>query len=156
MTHTGKAIDAIEFLETDHQQFKALLEKIAATTEKAAVTRQYEFARLKLALDAHSHIEETVFYPAIQALKGIHKITLEGIEEHAVMSDLLNKLAHEDYQNEQWTAKFKVMKENTEHHLKEEEEYMFPECRKILDPQALLELGTRMQAAKQAFIEKHR
>ncbi len=152
---TTKNLDTVALLEQDHREVEGLLEKISDTTERAGVTRQEVFAKLKLLLDAHAHMEETIYYPVVEAAKATHKITLEGIEEHAVVKTLLQELEQEDHQTEQWTAEFKVLKENLEHHVKEEEEDMFPKSRKILGEEKLLELGTAMQADKEKYLQQH-
>lgn len=151
---TSSNLDAIEILQQDHLIFTNLLEKIAATTERAEVTREELFSKLKLLLDAHAHIEETIFYPAIEAAKETHRITLEGYEEHAVVKSLLTQLKAQDHQTEEWTAKFSVLKENLEHHIKEEEKDMFPHSKKVLSTETLEKLGQAMRVAKEKFLQK--
>ena len=57
----------------------------------------------------------------------------------------LRKLAKDD---EKWGAKFKVLKENIEHHITEEERTMFPVARTLLSREELLALGAKMRALK--------
>jgi hemerythrin-like domain-containing protein len=52
--------------------------------------------------------------------------------------------------DERWGAKFTVMRENLEHHIKEEEGEMFKHARNVFDREALEELGRQMQARKEA------
>ncbi len=49
---------------------------------------------------------------------------------------------------EEWTAKFTVLKENVEHHVEEEEGEMFTKARKVLSEEDAEALGTRMEKAK--------
>ncbi len=153
--NTDTQMDAIEIIEADHKVVAALMDKIANTTERAEVTREELFAKLKLNLDAHAEMEEQAFYPAIEEAKETHKITLEAFEEHAVVKDLLAQLAAEDHNTEEWTAKFTVLKENVEHHVKEEEEDLLPKSRKILGKDKLMELAPRMLAVKEKFLNKN-
>jgi len=53
------------------------------------------------------------------------------------------------YDDETWGAKFKVMKENIEHHIEEEESEMFKQARQVFDEDDLEALGERMGARKQ-------
>jgi Tfp pilus assembly protein PilO len=54
---------------------------------------------------------------------------------------------------EEWAAKFKVMKENIEHHAKEEEEQkMFPKVRKAFTKAELEDLGTQMAELKEQLL----
>jgi hemerythrin-like domain-containing protein len=50
--------------------------------------------------------------------------------------------------DEAWGAKAKVMKENVEHHMEEEEGEMFEKARQVFDREELQELGTRMEQRK--------
>jgi hypothetical protein len=51
--------------------------------------------------------------------------------------------------DETWGAKLKVLQENVEHHVEEEEGEMFRDARKVLSQQQIDELGARLEAAKQ-------
>jgi hemerythrin-like domain-containing protein len=62
----------------------------------------------------------------------------------------LSEIERTPVEDETWKAKFKVMKENLEHHIEEEEGEMFKHARKIFDREALEELGQRMQTRKEA------
>ena len=50
--------------------------------------------------------------------------------------------------DESWGAKAKVMQENVEHHMEEEEGEMFQKARQVFDREELDELGTRMEQRK--------
>jgi hemerythrin-like domain-containing protein len=50
---------------------------------------------------------------------------------------------------EQWTAKFTVLKEQIERHVKEEEDEMFPKARKVLSEEEAETLGARLEEAKE-------
>jgi hemerythrin-like domain-containing protein len=103
---------------------------------------------LKQELDVHARIEEQIFYPAIKEAEETHEITLEAIEEHNVVKQLLAELEQLPVSEETWTAKLTVLKENVEHHVEEEEGEMFPKAKKVLSEEQVETLGTRMEAAK--------
>ncbi len=147
-------MDAITLLKNDHEKVSAIFEKLEPTTERALKTRQELFAKLKAELDVHAHIEETIFYPAIKDAAETRAITLEGYEEHHVVKILLSELASMPVDTEQWTAKLKVLKENVEHHVEEEEDEMFKSVRKILTKEEIDNLGARMEAEKHNQLEK--
>jgi hemerythrin superfamily protein len=73
---------------------------------------------------------------------------LEGFEEHHVVKMLLNELGSVPVDTEQWTAKFKVLKENVEHHVEEEEGEMFQKARQVLDEDEINSLGEQMEELK--------
>jgi hemerythrin-like domain-containing protein len=75
-------------------------------------------------------------------------IVLEGYQEHHVADLLVKELHQLARDNEQWGAKFKVLKESLEHHIEEEESQMFPAARQVLTREELQALGARMRAMK--------
>src|SRR5918994_1319529 len=105
-------MDVFQILKEDHKKVSGIFAKLEETTENAVKTREELFTRLKTELDIHAHVEETQFYPVIKR---------EGFEEHHVIKTLLKELEAGDVGSEQWTAKLKVLKENVEHHVEEEE-----------------------------------
>ncbi|HYY57694.1 MAG TPA: hemerythrin domain-containing protein [Pyrinomonadaceae bacterium] len=141
-------MDAFELLKQDHEKVSGIFEKLEPTTERGVKTREELFAQLKQELDIHARIEEEIFYPAIQEAKETHEITLEAFEEHAVVKQLLGELDELSKDDETWGAKLKVLKENVEHHVDEEEGEMFPGARKVLSSEQIEQLGARMEAAK--------
>ncbi len=141
-------MNAFALLKEDHQRVAGILEKIDATTERGIKTREKLFTQLKTELDIHAEIEETIFYPALEKHDETRDITLEGIEEHRIVKELLAELDAMAKDDEVWTAKMTVLKENVEHHVEEEEGEMFPKARKALSEEEVERLGTRLEAAK--------
>ncbi|HMF58490.1 MAG TPA: hemerythrin domain-containing protein, partial [Pyrinomonadaceae bacterium] len=119
-------MNAFELLKEDHKKVSEIFAKLEETTERAVKTREEVFARLQTELEIHTRIEEQIFYPAIKDAEETHDITLEAYEEHAVVKTLLGELAKEPKDTEEWAAKLKVLKENVEHRVEEEEGEMFP------------------------------
>ena len=142
-------MDAFELLKKDHEKVSDIFEKLDATTERGVKTREELFARLKTELDIHSQIEEQMLYPVLKEAKETHEITLEAIEEHGVVKQLLAELEELPKDEETWGAKLTVLKENVEHHVEEEEDEMFKDAREVLSSEQLEELGARMQEAKE-------
>ena len=142
-------MDAFELLKTDHKKVSGIFEKLDETTERGVKTREELFTQLKQELDVHAHIEETVLYPALEKEDDTRDITLEAYEEHRLVKQLLSELESLGKDEEQWTAKFTVLKENIEHHVEEEEGEMFKKARKVLSQEQIEELGTQLEAAKQ-------
>ena len=141
-------MDAITLLKTDHEKVSGIFEKLEDTTERAEKTREELFTKLKQELDIHAHIEETIFYPVLKKSDETRDITMEGIQEHHVVKVLLRELDAMGVGSETWTAKLKVLKENVEHHVEEEEEDMFKSAREVLSREQLEELGAQMEQEK--------
>ncbi|HEY0321926.1 MAG TPA: hemerythrin domain-containing protein [Pyrinomonadaceae bacterium] len=142
-------MNAFELLKKDHKKVSELFKQLDETTERAVKTREELFGKLKQELDIHARIEEQIFYPAIKDAEETHEITLEAYEEHNVVKRLLAELASMPVDDERWTAKLTVLKENVEHHVEEEEGEMFKDAQKVLTPEQVEELGARMESAKQ-------
>jgi hemerythrin superfamily protein len=141
-------MNAFALLKADHKKVAGILEKLDSTTERGVKTREELFSQLKTELDVHARIEETIFYPALEAAKETRDITLEAFEEHRLVKQLLNELDKMSKDQEEWTAKFTVLKENVEHHVEDEEGEMFPKARKVLSEEQAETLGTRLEEAK--------
>lgn len=141
-------MNAFTLLKTDHKKVAGIFEKLEPTTERGVKTREDLFAQLKNELDVHTRIEEEIFYPALKEAEETHDIVLEGYEEHAVVKTLLAELDELAKDDETWGAKLKVLQENVEHHVEEEETEMFPKAKKVLSEEEVEALGERLEAAK--------
>jgi hemerythrin-like domain-containing protein len=141
-------MNAFTLLKEDHKKVAGILEKLESTTERGVKTREELFAKLKSELEVHTRIEETIFYPALEKEDESRDIALEAFEEHRLVKQLLSELESLRKDEEQWTAKFTVLKENIEHHVEEEEGEMFTKARKVLSKEDIETLGTRMEKAK--------
>jgi len=145
-------MNAFQLLKEDHQKVSGIFQQLEPTTERAEKTRTELFEKLKQELDVHAHIEETIFYPTLKEAAETREIVLEGYEEHAVVKTLLTELEGMDVTSEQWTAKFKVLMENVEHHVEEEEGEMFQKARQVLSEDEITQLGERMAEEKQRML----
>ena len=142
-------MNAFQLLKEDHQKVSGIFQQLEPTTERAEKTRTELFAKLHEELDIHARVEEAVFYPAIKQAAETREIVLEGFEEHHVIKMLLKELASMPVDTEQWTAKIKVLKENVEHHVEEEEGEMFQKARDVLSEDDINRLGAQMEQMKQ-------
>jgi hypothetical protein len=142
-------MDAIALLKADHDKVKRLLADIEDTTERAVKTRAELFATIKGELTVHEIIEEEIFYPELKAHPKAKEIVLEGYEEHHVVDTIMGELEATPVEDETWGAKAKVMKENLEHHIEEEEGEMFKTARQVFDAAELEDLGVRMESRRQ-------
>ncbi len=142
-------MNAIQLLTEDHRRVKKLLEELEATTERGVKTRTDLFATIKTELTVHEIIEEEIFYPALKQHPKAKDIVLEAYEEHHVVDTLIGELSALPVDDETWGAKAKVMKENIEHHVEEEEGEMFTKARQVFDEAELALLGETMAARKE-------
>ena len=147
-------MDALTLLKEDHDRIKPLLAELKETTDRAEKTRGELFSRIKQELTVHEIIEEEIFYPTLRDHPKAKEIVLEGYEEHDVVSRLVGELDGMDATDERFGPKAKVMAENVEHHIEEEEGEMFTAARQVFDREELEELGERMAQRKQSATEE--
>ena len=138
-------MDAIELLVTQHRALEALLGEVLDADETSMDAR---FARAGDELTTHLSAEEMIFYPAVKARR-TEDILLESLEEHLSLKRLLADLVALAPAERTFEPKFKVLKEQVEHHHKEEEEHLFPKVRSLLDDAERRTLGFEMLAHQQ-------
>ena len=147
-------MDAIKLLKEDHARIKPLLAELKETTDRAEKTRGELFSRIKQELTIHEIIEEEIFYPTLREHPKAKEIVLEGYEEHDVVGRLMGELDGMDATDERFGPKAKVMAENIEHHIEEEEGEMFKTARQVFEETELDELGDRMALRKKTAMEE--
>ena len=135
-----------EELKSDHDEIKDLLGKLANTTARAEKKRTELLEKLKLKLTVHAKVEEAVFYSPLREARKTRDVVLEGFNEHRVADGLLQELAIMPCDNDQWTAKLKLLKELVEHHIEEEENEMFSGARQTLKEDKATELGNQFRS----------
>jgi hemerythrin superfamily protein len=140
-----KAMDAFELLKADHKKVNALFDELEAATGQAKLN---VFNQIKTELELHTHLEETIFYPALEKPEETHDLTLEAYEEHKMVKTLLAKLSRARTADDEWQAQAKVLRENVEHHVDEEENELFDKADEALSDEEIEALGQRMEAEK--------
>jgi iron-sulfur cluster repair protein YtfE (RIC family) len=103
----------------------------------------------------HSQLEKEIFYPALrgEADEELGDLLAEAEVEHETVDALVEKLSTVHLEDEMYKANFTVLAEYVEHHVKEEEQEMFPKVRKLkgLD---LDELAQTMQTRKEELLSE--
>lgn len=138
-------MDAFELLKADHKKVAELFDQLDAASGKAKLN---VFQQIKSELELHANIEETIFYPALEEPDETHDLILEAYEEHEMVKTLLAELDGAESADDQWQAKAKVLRENVEHHVDEEENELFDKAEDALSDEQIESLGERMEVAK--------
>ena len=138
-------MDALELLKQDHARIKKLFDKAESADDRE---QKRIFSQIKSELEMHAHLEENIFYPAMQRHEGLKEMVAESLKEHNAMKALLQEMAtlhaREDFED-----KLEELIDNVEHHAEDEEEgKMFPKVRELVSADELQKLGTQLQAAK--------
>ncbi|MBU8896688.1 hemerythrin domain-containing protein [Corallococcus sp. M34] len=142
-------MDALALLKADHKTVEQLFRKFEKAGDHARTQKRKLVDELVRALSIHAAIEEQVFYPAVRA-RGDMLVSdvLRSLEEHHVLKLLLAELDGMSPEAERFDAKVQVLMEATRAHVVEEEQYLFPEVRKLFRPQELRSLGMQLEQAK--------
>lgn len=144
-------MDAFNLLKADHRKVEELFKQLEAASGQAKLR---VFEQIKSELDLHTHIEEKIFYPALEKPKQTHDLTLEAYEEHDVVKNLLKQLSRAKTADDEWEAQAKVLKENVEHHVEEEENELFEKAEAVLGAEDIEALGERMEAEKERQLSR--
>lgn len=139
--------DATHILEREHREVEDLFEKYENASGK---DRKEQIAqKICRELKIHALIEEEIFYPALRG-KIEDDLLNEAYVEHDGAKMLINEIAEGGPDEDFYDAKVTVLKEQIEHHVKEEEkerDNMFQQARAAdVD---LEELGEKMLARRQ-------
>ncbi|HEY0150061.1 MAG TPA: hemerythrin domain-containing protein [Allosphingosinicella sp.] len=139
-------LNAIQLLARDHREVEELFEKFENASgdgKKETIARS-----ICTELKVHTMIEEEIFYPALRGKIDDDDID-EAIVEHDGAKVLINDIEAGSPDDQFYDAKVKVLKEEIEHHIKEEEKQhdnLFSQARKAdVDLDAL---GEQMAARK--------
>ena len=143
-------MSAIDMLEAQHREVEDLFEAF----EKArSGTKKHDiFFQIADKLAVHATIEEKHFYPAAKA-KETEDMLLEAVEEHLSVKRLISDLLALDAKDDTFDAKVKVLQEQIDHHVKEEEKELFPKVKKLLDAETLDALEQEMMATEEELID---
>ncbi len=140
-------MNAIQVLTRDHDEIKALFRQMQEAGKGAKQTKRKLAEQVIRELQNHTRLEERIFYPAVlEKAKGeLRSLVLEGIEEHRMAEFMMERVQDAEPGDEQFEARFMVLVESVEHHIKEEEKSMFPEAKKLLADD-LDRLGAELEA----------
>ncbi|RYY02318.1 MAG: hemerythrin domain-containing protein [Gammaproteobacteria bacterium] len=144
-------VDAIDLLINDHQEVKKLFKEFDALTDRSKAKKKSIAEKICHELTMHTQIEEEIFYPKVREAIKDSDLMDEALVEHAGAKDLIAQILGMSPGEDLYDAKVTVLSEQIDHHVKEEEEDMFPKVRKSgLD---LIALGEQMLKRKNEIKE---
>jgi hemerythrin superfamily protein len=122
----SEGMNAIELLKHDHRKVEEHFEEyedLEDDAEKAELS-----AKICQALKVHAQIEEEIFYPAAREATRDDDLLDEALVEHAGAKRLIEEIESMEVGDDLYDAKIRVLGEQIKHHVKEEEEELFPEA----------------------------
>jgi hemerythrin superfamily protein len=138
---------ATDLLKTQHKEVKSLFERIEKSKKDSEKRELFEDLAAKLV--SHDGIEREIFYPACKEAMGMTPLLGEAVVEHGVIEFSLY-LADRAQGKEDFGDKVTVLSEMVLHHVKEEEDELFPQVEKAMAAGKLDELGAKMKARFEA------
>jgi len=146
--------DAIALLKADHRTVEDLFEQFESASGDGRKRKIAE--QICLELTVHAQIEEEIFYPACEG-KIEEDLLKEAYVEHDGAKVLIAEIEAGGPDDDYYDAKVKVLSEQIEHHVEEEEkrmEGMFAQARKAgLDMDAL---GDQLRARKEELVATYK
>ena len=131
-------------LRADHKKVAGLFDAFEKTN--SAARKKKIVSEICMELTVHATLEEEIFYPAVKAALKDHELVPEATVEHGSVKDLIAQVKDVEPDGEMYDARVKVMGEFVKHHVKEEQNEMFPKAKKTkLD---MIALGAQMAARK--------
>ncbi len=149
-SRTPRTKDAIALLREDHKKVSALFDEFEKA--RSASVKKRLVQTICQELTVHAQIEEEIFYPAVKAALKDKELVPEARVEHDSVKALIAQVQDVEPDGEDYDAKVKVMGEFVKHHVKEEQNEMFPKAKQSrLD---LAELGQQMAERKEQLMQQ--
>jgi len=143
---------ALEMLTSDHRKVEDLFEKFETMKEKEDASRVAIAQRICSELTVHMQIEEDLLYPWLRENVDDTEMVAEAYVEHNAAKQLITEIMRVGEPDEAYDAKVKVLSEYIKHHVKEEEQEIFPEV--ASEEEELDELGQEMFARKVELLDE--
>jgi len=136
--------DPVAILKRDHREVAQMLKTLDSS--KPGARRRQTVDKLTRELELHMEIEERDVYPVVQRVVGQEEAEEAGVEHRLAREGLaeLRRLVDEPG----FGAAVAMLTAGIKHHVKEEEQEVFPELKRKIDRDELAELGDRVAAAK--------
>ena len=155
-------MDAIELLKKDHRNVESLFQRfnggggITGAVKRLAGTAGSPSERRSIAekicaeLDVHARIEEQVFYPAVRALRDhrLSELVSESTQEHATIKQRVAETRRSMDDEDGLQTAVDSLQECVDHHVREEENEMFPLLEERMPTARREELGRELAAHK--------
>jgi len=143
-------MDIFQVIKQDHDLMRGMLKELCETGNEDVGRRDELFVPFKNELMMHQQVEEAVVYNPLKDTGETRSEALEAIAEHHLVDGLLEELALMPKDSDEWFAKFGVLKELVDHHMKEEESEFFDAARKVIDHARAEEMAQQMRSRKEA------
>lgn len=129
-------------LKEDHREVEELIAQLEEGADKET------FLKLKSSLELHTQIEENIYYPALEGKDETDELVTDAYQEHDEVDELLEEMSGTDIESDEFQVLLKQLKDSIEHHVKEEENVLFPTSEEVLGAEKLEKMGDEMEKMK--------
>ena len=153
-----RKLNAPEFLIQEHLKVETLflrikilgklLERLPSRKADLLKRREHVFSEIKKSLETHTASEEHILYPECESHSETRPLALESYEEHQQIKTLLKSISDLPVDHENFEAKLTLLIEDVAHHVREEEEHLFPRMRKVFSHSHLIKMGSQLRGYK--------
>ena len=142
----AKKLNAIQLLEEDHKYVQKAFKTFEDMDHEDHEAVKNLVTQVCEALEVHTKVEEELFYPPVRKAINDEDLMNEAEVEHDSAKTLIRQLKRMKPDDPKYAATFTVLGEYVKHHVKEEENEMFPKARR--KKMNLQRLGDRLLARK--------
>ncbi|HWA28496.1 MAG TPA: hemerythrin domain-containing protein [Lacunisphaera sp.] len=142
------SIYAMNFLERQHVELRDMFAQMKG--EQSETGRRRLLERVTTYLRNHSALEERHFYPGVRN-EETKKLLAHSLEEHKDAEEGLGKLLAEEF-DESFERKFEKLAEDVQHHMRDEEDKLFPEVARTVLVSTLTRIGEEMERSYRSMV----
>src|SRR4051812_36356209 len=136
MTMAQETANAIELLQQDHRMVEELFDQFEQVKDEDEDAAAEIIESACAALQIHDKLETEIFYPGVREQaedEELEDVLNEAEVEHETVRELIDKIEAMEWEDEKLHASFTVLSEYVKHHVKEEEQEMFPKLEQLED-----------------------
>ena len=137
--------DWFEQLKLEHKTVDALFDQLLQTKDTETKKRAALLLLIKQGLFKHAIQEEDVVYPMLRE-HGVEADTKELYAEHADIKTYLHELEQKPKDDPSWIARVEAFATLIRHHVREEEDEIYPRFREKLSDEQNKAMTKRMNA----------
>jgi hemerythrin superfamily protein len=138
-------INAVDLLKSQHRTLRKLFAELRGTENMVRKARL--FGELADLLTVHATIEEHHLHPAISARPAAAAVLgtrLAPLDEHRAIKRVLGELLRTSLGTDAFAEKLGTLAELVDHHIRTEEDELFPQVSRLLGTVQLHRLGRAM------------
>ena len=143
------ATGIMKTLAEEHGEVSMLLKRCKAATDGGS--RRELFAEIRDKLLCHAHCEEQEFYAPLREHAETQEMATHSAREHKEIETKVKALSATDASTERWKDLFSELADTVSHHVKEEENELFPRAQKALSTEQLDAMNDNYLRSKQEY-----